>query len=180
MKWLLRIVFLLVAVFGMVIGALLLMPGDKLATILAEQVRTPTGRDLKLTGDVKLSFWPVLGLETGPVTFGNAQWAGPEPMLSAESLAVGVGAAALISGDLRIKRVVADNPVLRLELSDGRGNWELSAPANAASVGATSGAAPQGQQGEVTLDHLKLTHRFQGRDFRLTDVGGEVVHDWIV
>lgn len=29
------------------------------------------------------------------------------------------------------------------------------------------------------LDHLKLTHRFQGRDFRLTDVGGHVVHDWL-
>jgi len=29
------------------------------------------------------------------------------------------------------------------------------------------------------LDHLKLTHRYQGRDFRLTDVGGEVIHDWI-
>lgn len=29
------------------------------------------------------------------------------------------------------------------------------------------------------LDHLKLTHRFQGRDFRLTDVGGRVIHDWI-
>jgi hypothetical protein len=25
------------------------------------------------------------------------------------------------------------------------------------------------------LDHLRLTHRFQGRDFRLTDVGGQVV-----
>ena len=25
------------------------------------------------------------------------------------------------------------------------------------------------------LDHLRLTHRFQGRDFRLTDVGGKVV-----
>jgi len=25
------------------------------------------------------------------------------------------------------------------------------------------------------LDHLRLTHRFQGRDFRLTDVEGEVV-----
>jgi len=25
------------------------------------------------------------------------------------------------------------------------------------------------------LDHLKLTHRYQGRDFRLTDVGGKVV-----
>lgn len=29
------------------------------------------------------------------------------------------------------------------------------------------------------LDHLQLTHRFQGRDFRLTDVGGEVIQDWI-
>ena len=29
------------------------------------------------------------------------------------------------------------------------------------------------------LDHLKLTYRFQGRDFRLTDVAGNVVHDWI-
>ena len=29
------------------------------------------------------------------------------------------------------------------------------------------------------MDHLKLTHRFQGRDFRLTDVAGEVVSDWI-
>jgi hypothetical protein len=27
------------------------------------------------------------------------------------------------------------------------------------------------------LDHLQLTYRFQGRDFRLTDVAGEVVHD---
>jgi len=25
------------------------------------------------------------------------------------------------------------------------------------------------------LDHLKLTYRFQGRDFRLTDVHGQVV-----
>ena len=29
------------------------------------------------------------------------------------------------------------------------------------------------------LDHLKLTYRFQGRDFRLTDVGGNVISDWI-
>jgi hypothetical protein len=25
------------------------------------------------------------------------------------------------------------------------------------------------------LDHLRLTYRFQGRDFRLTDVAGKVV-----
>jgi hypothetical protein len=29
------------------------------------------------------------------------------------------------------------------------------------------------------FDHLKLTHRFQGRDFRLTDVAGKVIQEWI-
>ena len=27
------------------------------------------------------------------------------------------------------------------------------------------------------LDHLRLTFRFQGRDFRLTDVAGNVIQD---
>ncbi|MEX0676959.1 MAG: DUF1501 domain-containing protein [Pirellulales bacterium] len=29
------------------------------------------------------------------------------------------------------------------------------------------------------LDHLRLTHRFQGRDFRLTDVAGKVIDRWL-
>jgi hypothetical protein len=29
------------------------------------------------------------------------------------------------------------------------------------------------------LDHLRLTYRFQGRNFRLTDVGGRVVNSWL-
>ncbi len=157
MKWLLRILFIVVAVFGLVIGALLLMPGDKLAEILAEQVRAETGRELTLSGDVNLSFWPVLGMETGPVTFGNAPWAGPEPMLSADSIAVGVDAAALIAGDLRIKRVFADNPVLRLELSEGRGNWELRVPVSAPSTAGGGNAPAPTDSKPVTLDRLELT-----------------------
>ncbi len=30
---------------------------------------------------------------------------------------------------------------------------------------------------QLGLDHLRLTFRFQGRDFRLTDVGGEVIEE---
>jgi uncharacterized protein (DUF1501 family) len=29
------------------------------------------------------------------------------------------------------------------------------------------------------MDHMKLTHRFQGRDFRLTDVAGKVIPAWL-
>ena len=153
MKWLIRILFLVVAAFGLVIGALLLMPGDKLATILAEQVKAQTGRELILSGDVKLSFWPVLGMETGRVAFGNAPWAGSEPMLSAQSLAVGVDASALLSGDIRIKRVLADHPTLRLERSDGRGNWELHQPGNSSDTGASAQAV---ESRPVTLEQLEL------------------------
>jgi hypothetical protein len=32
---------------------------------------------------------------------------------------------------------------------------------------------------QLGLDHQKLTYRYSGRDFRLTDVGGNVVHDII-
>ncbi len=155
MKWLIRFLFLIVAAFGLIIGALLLMPGEKLATILAEQVKAQTGRDLELTGDVKLSFWPVLGMETGPVTFGNAPWAGPEPMLRAQSLAVGVDASALLSGNIRIKRVLADSPVLRLERADGRGNWELHQPGNSSQTGATAQAV---ESRPITLERLELTN----------------------
>ncbi len=155
MKWIIRFLFLIVAAFGLVIGALLLMPGDKLATILAEQVKAQTGRDLELNGDVKLSFWPVLGMETGPVTFGNAPWAGPEPMLSAQSLAVGIDASALLSGDIRIKRVLADKPVLRLERANGRGNWELHQPGNSADTGT---AAQTVESRPITLERLELTN----------------------
>ena len=30
---------------------------------------------------------------------------------------------------------------------------------------------------QLGLDHTKLTYRFNGRDFRLTDVEGDVIHD---
>jgi hypothetical protein len=29
------------------------------------------------------------------------------------------------------------------------------------------------------LDHERLTFRHAGRDFRLTDVHGRVIHDWL-
>ncbi len=159
MKWLIRILFILIAVVGLTLGALLLMPGDKLGAILADQVRKQTGRELSLSGDVHISFWPVLGMETGPVTFGNAPWASPQPMLSAESLAVGVDAEALLSGEIRIKRVIAANPVLRLELANGHGNWVFqSGDSDAATVSGTqTSSAGKADDRPITLEQLELS-----------------------
>ncbi len=159
MKWLIRILLILIAVVGLTLGALLLMPGDKLGSILADQVRKQTGRELSLSGDVHISFWPVLGMETGPVTFGNAPWASPQPMLSAESLAVGLDAEALLSGEIKIKRVIAANPVLRLELANGHGNWVFQSGDSgaAAATGTQMSSAGKADDRPITLEQLELS-----------------------
>jgi AsmA protein len=39
---------------------------------LAEQVKSATGRDLTIEGDVSLSIFPTVGIEVGEVAFSNA------------------------------------------------------------------------------------------------------------
>lgn len=152
MKWVIRILGALVVAVAVALGALLLMPSERIARIAADQIEAQTGRKLTISGGVKLSLWPVLGAETGPVTLANADWAGDKPMFRADSLSIGVGARELIGGQLRVTRIVAEAPVLNLRTrADGRGNWEFSGPVAATDGGSGTAATP------FTLEKLRLT-----------------------
>ncbi|WP_296477584.1 hypothetical protein, partial [Roseinatronobacter sp.] len=59
---------LLKAFIGMIIGlavlfggAALLMPSERIAQIAAQQFQSATGRSLHFGGDVKASFYPLIG-----------------------------------------------------------------------------------------------------------------------
>lgn len=158
MRWMFRIAgALVVAAMAGVIG-LLLLPGDRIVRIATEQMEARTGRDMTVSGDVSLSFWPVLGVSTGPVTLGNAEWAGAEPMLSAGGLSIGVSAVELLTGSIRVTKIVADDPVLRLQTdSDGRANWifdEAPAVTTATAIGGTT--SEQSEDRAIALDLLEL------------------------
>lgn len=157
MGWLVRIAVILIVVVGLIVGVLLLLPGDKIASLVQDQIKAQTGRDVDFGGNVKVTLWPVLGVETGAMTVGNADWATDTPMLTADALSIGVAAAPLLSGKVKIKRVIAQNPVLRLEEDKGRQNWDFSTSPDAASgaSGATTGASPVEAFG-VTLEGLEL------------------------
>ncbi|MEX0349071.1 MAG: AsmA family protein [Paracoccaceae bacterium] len=161
MRWLFRIIFIVVAVLGLVIGALLLLPGEKLAQIAADQIRAETGREVTFQGDVKVTFWPVLGLETGPVTVANATWSKSGPMLSADALSVGVSAPNLLAGAIRVKKVLATRPILRLDVQGEKANWDLSQPEPVASSAAGSsdgsGAGSDEAGSDFSLEKLVLT-----------------------
>ncbi|WP_417673032.1 AsmA family protein [Pseudodonghicola sp.] len=155
MKWMFGILGALVVAVIIAGLALLMLPSERIARIAADQIEAQTGRKLTLTGGLKISYWPVLGVETGPVTLANAPWAGEEPMLRAESLSIGLGTRDLIAGRIRVTRIIAQAPTLNLTTDKtGRGNWIFT---DTAAGGAPQTSAGGGSSTPVTLEHLQLT-----------------------
>jgi AsmA protein len=140
MRWVVRLIGVVFGLVVLVLAGLLLIPGEKVARLAADQFRLATGRELVLEGAVRPSVWPQLGVKTGPVSISNADWSDEGPMLRAEGLAIGLDMAALLGGDVRITHIEADRPVIVLErAADGRVNWQLSR-AEAEVAAATPGA----------------------------------------
>ncbi|AXQ94491.1 AsmA family protein [Cereibacter azotoformans] len=132
MRWLIRLVAVLFGLVALFLVALVLVPRDRLAELAARQFEAATGRAMTISGEVRPSVWPKLGVRTGPVTIANAPWAAGEPLLEARALEIGLDTLALMGGSWRISRVALDEPVIRLERdAEGRANWDLSRPAAA-------------------------------------------------
>ncbi|KIC23198.1 AsmA family protein [Leisingera sp. ANG-S3] len=145
MKLIIRVVTALVLTVVLLAGLVLLLPGEKIARLAADQLETQTGRKLAFGGKVRFTFWPTLGVKADAVTLSNADWAGPEPMLQAERLTIGVSAAELIQGDVRVTEVSAILPHLNLATNaEGVGNWVMGGSGAAAggSGTASGGALP--------------------------------------
>ncbi len=168
---LIRILLMVVVVVVLGLVALLvLLPGEKIAKIAADQVRSQTGRELVFEGDVGISWYPILGVKTGPVRFANAEWSDNGPMFRAESAQIGVDAMSLVGGTIRITQIDLNAPDVLLEVAgDGRANWDLfpkSAEAGDATTTTTEGG---GAMGGLVLENLAV----RGARLRYVDHGGE-------
>lgn len=160
---------LLMVVVVLIVGLVVLvvaLPGEKIARIAADQVKSYTGRDLVFDGKVGISWYPVFGVSTGPVSLGNADWSDAGPMFRAQSAAIGVDVLSLMSGKIRIKRIEAVLPDVLLEVhEDGRANWELLPVGDAPSTNTSSSGD---SVGAFVLESLKIS----GARLRYVDHGG--------
>lgn len=135
MKWIGRLIGLIVLIVVVAGVSLFFLPADRIARIAADQIRNATGRDVTISGDVSLSIWPVLGASVGSIEIGNAKWSEQGPMLTAQNAAIGVDAAALLSGEIRITNIAATSPTIRLEQrKDGRASWQFTDASGAATI----------------------------------------------
>jgi len=151
MRWIFRIIGVVLVAAAVAVAGVLFLPSQRIASLAADQIEARTGRAVAFEGGVSVSVWPVLGAETGPVTLANADWAGKDPMLRAESLSIGVDTRALLTGTVRVTRIVAKSPELMLETrADGLGNWVFG-------EAAPDAAAGQGTAPPATLERLELS-----------------------
>ncbi|MDE3240097.1 MAG: AsmA family protein [Paracoccaceae bacterium] len=137
MRWIIRLLALVVLLVAAAGAALFLIPGDRIAGVVASQFQSATGRQMVISGGVHPTLWPELGVRIGHVEIANAPWSKAGAMVRADGLRVGVDPVALLSGAVKVSRVELDAPQILLERNKaGHGNWEM---ASAAPV--TQGAA---------------------------------------
>lgn len=171
MRLILRILTALVITAAVLVTVLILLPGEKVAALAAGQIEAQTGRKLTFHGKVRFTLWPVLGVKSDRVTLSNADWAGANPMLTAERLSIGISASDLMQGQVRVTEVSAVLPHLNLsERADGLGNWVLGKP-DSATAAEVVPAQNQAAVLPVSIEKLTLT----GASLRYSPQGGNVV-----
>jgi AsmA protein len=123
----------IVALFcTLLIGVWLLVNPNAYKGRIAASVKESTGRELKLTGDIKLSVIPWVALELGPASLGNPPGFGDEPFLSITHASVRVRLLPLLLKHLEVARVEVEGLDLRLRKNAaGRGNWQDAEPEHA-------------------------------------------------
>lgn len=142
LKWFARGIAGVLAAGALVVAFLMLWidPNDFKPRIIAA-VRATTGRDLTITGDLELEFFPYLALTTGPLELGDAPGF-DGPFLTVAGTHLKARLLPLLASRLEIVAMDLDGLVVHLTRDEhGRGNWTDLA-ASSVSDGAEDAVSP--------------------------------------
>lgn len=170
MRWVVRFLLSLLVLVALGVGALMFVPGDRIAAVAERRFEEATGRGVSLGGDVQAMIYPRLGIQIGGLEVDNAPWSDTGPMLQADGVRVGVDLLALLGGEVRISEVEVISPELRLEVSpEGQANWDFDTGAgDAAQVGGNvTGAIPAfsldlGRVSDGRVSYVNRASGFEG------------------
>jgi len=126
LKWLAILLVTLVLVIGIGIAALVYLVdwSDQKERIQA-LVKTHTGRDLEIAGDLSPSVFPWAGFSVGGITLSNAAGFGDEPFARIGSADVKVELLPLLKRTVNIRTVTLAGLELDLQrAADGSTNWD--------------------------------------------------------
>ncbi len=118
----------IVVIIGLLIGAVLILPSLVPASAYKEKIESQLaialGRDVAITGDVKLSVFPVLKAQTGAIEIDNADGFTAEHFITMEGLDARIRLLPLFSKRVEVAKFELTRPVINLEKkADGSVNW---------------------------------------------------------
>jgi AsmA protein len=103
----------------------LIFDPNKYKAEITSAVHKATGRELTIQGDLKLSLFPWLGVETGGITLDNLPEFGQQPFAKIDGAAIKVKLLPLLHKDVEVDSVTLNGLYLNLiRTTAGRGNWE--------------------------------------------------------
>lgn len=164
---------LLIAVVVAAVAVLSSLDFNDYKGIIAEEAKKATGRDLKISGDLKLNISLTPSLYVDGVTFANAPWGSQPDMVTLKRLEAEVALLPLLSSKVDVNRVVLIGLDLLAETDNqGRGNWQFGAAdgKSAAPADKPSGGGNLPLVRKVHIKDLRVTYRDgrTGEQTRLT------------
>ncbi|MGR3617895.1 MAG: AsmA family protein [Roseovarius sp.] len=158
MRWIFRIVGALVLVAVLAIAALFVIPAERIAALAGDQFERATGRSMTISGDVRPSIWPTLGVRAEGVVIGNPAWVEDGPLLQAEVMHVGIGASALWGGRVQVQRFeLVDAQIVLVRGEDGAVSWDFSGGEEVEAVNGDGGSGGSGLE-NFSLDIAEITN----------------------
>lgn len=128
MRWLVRGLGALALVAVVMVGALVAVPAERIAAVAADRLGQALGREVTLSGTVRPTLWPHLGVRAEGLRVGNPDWAGAGPLIAAEALSLRVPWSAALAGQVQIDEMTLIAPEITLvRAADGRVSWTMDA-----------------------------------------------------
>jgi len=122
---------------------------------IAKLVQDKTGRTLDIQGNIKLSIFPWLGVQVGPMQLSNARGFGNMPFASINETDIHVRFMPLLHGKIRIGNIKLDGASIDLERNAaGHTNWQGILDHLGKSPAA--GAKPENKSGNNLLENLRV------------------------
>ena len=150
------LVFAMVAAVAAVV--LTVDPNDYKAEI-ARRVRSATGRELEIAGDISWRLGMAPAFAVADIRFANAPWGTRAAMVEAERFEIELALLPLLSGDVRVENlIIVGADVLAETDAAGQPNWSFG-PAKSAPAAAGDSAVALPSIGNLEIRDAHFTYR---------------------
>ncbi|MEM7195417.1 MAG: AsmA family protein [Pseudomonadota bacterium] len=151
------IALLVVITVGAVIAVTNLVDPNEYKPQIQSAVKSATGRDIQLDGNLELSFYPQIGINTGRISLANREGFGTNPMVALDEANIRVALMPLLKKTLEVDTVVLRNPTIRLSRQeDGTTNWGDLAAGDDSSTSESGGSDSAAEDGAGALAGLAI------------------------